>query len=111
MIKQLPAIDERHDEVQFIGSLEREFQWHDERIVDQRKHSPLSKDMCDFTGTGCNVGFSDRFESVYSLCIFFSYLHNLSKTALPDNFEQVERINGQWDISRWLEINLEVERP
>ena len=41
-----------------------------------------------------DVRLANRLESVDSLRIAFSHLHHLAKTPLPDDLEQLERINS-----------------
>lgn len=66
--------------------------------------------MRDFPWSLGNVGFSDGLQSIHSLRVLLSYLHDLSKAALADDFEKVEGIYCQRLISGGPEVNLEVER-
>jgi len=73
--------------------LEREFERDDERVVDQRQHGSLGKDMGDLTRSTGYVSFADRLECIDTLGILLANLHDLSKGTLPDHFEQVERVD------------------
>jgi hypothetical protein len=75
--------------------LEREFEGDDEWVVDQSQNGSLGEDMSDLAGSTCYVGFPDRLESVDTLRVLFANLHDLSKGAFSDHFEQVERVDCQ----------------
>jgi len=109
MIEELSTIYETHDEVQFVGGLEGEFEGDDEWVVHQGENGPLSKDMSNLSGSRGDVGFSDRLESVYPLGVFFPHLHHLSKRALANHFEKIESLDREGHVPGWLEIDLEVE--
>jgi hypothetical protein len=65
----------------------------------------------NFTGTLCDVGFTDCFESVYSLRVLLPDLHDLTKATLSYYFEQVEGFNCQRFVADGFEVNLEMEGP
>lgn len=48
--------------------------------------------------------FSNRFERVDPLGVFFPDLHDFSKTSFPDDFEQFKCFNRQWFI-----LNIDAE--
>lgn len=48
MMEELATIHKCQDEIQFSWRLEREFQWHNERIVNLRKHRSLGEGVRDF---------------------------------------------------------------
>ena len=109
VVEELAAVHETHHEVQFVGSLEGEFEGDDERVVHQSENGPLGKDVSDLSGSRGDVGFSDRLESVYPLSVLLPHLHHLSKRTLADDFEKIESVDREGHVPGWLEIDLEVE--
>lgn len=53
--------------------------------------------------------FPNGLQSVYPLRILFPDLHNLSKAALPNDFQKVESFDRQSLVATGFEVNLEVE--
>ena len=80
-------LTKRHDKVQLIRSLERELEWHNDRVVHQRQHRALRKDVRDFARTGGNVRLADRLESVYAVRVLLPDLHNFAERAFPNDLE------------------------
>lgn len=99
----------RHDQIQFIWCLERKFQRHDERVVYECQYGSFSQDMRDFSRSRSDIGFSNGLESVYTLCILLSNLHNLSETSLSNNFEQIELVNSERLMAGGFKVHFEVE--
>jgi hypothetical protein len=100
---------ERHHEVKFVGVLERKFKGYDEGIVDKGEDSAFSENMCDFSRSLSDMRFPYSFESIDTLCVLFPDLHDLSETALADDLEQIERIDGQRVVATGLEVDFEME--
>jgi len=109
MVEEFSAIDETHDEVQFVGGLEGKFEGDDEWVVDEGENGALGKDVSNLSGSRGDVGFSNGLESVYPLSVFLPDLHHFSKRTLADDFEKIESIDCEGHIPGRLEIDLEVE--
>jgi len=109
MVEQLSAVHKAHHEVQFVRGLEGEFEGDNEWIVHQSENCPLGEDVGNLSGSGGDVGLSDRLEGVYPLSVFFPYLHYLSERTLADHFEEIEGLDRERHFPGWLEIDLEVE--
>jgi len=60
--------------------LEREFEGHDEGIVDLSENGSFGESVSDF-GSRDDVSFSNRLQGVDSSGILLSYLHDLFKSA------------------------------
>lgn len=86
MIEQFPTIHETHYQIKFIGGLEAEFEWDDERIIDEREYGPLCQDMGNLTRSRDDMMFPDRLEGVNPTCIFLLDLHHFSKAPFTDDF-------------------------
>lgn len=99
-----------HDQVKFIRVLERKLQGHNERVINKSQNCAFCKDMRDFSWTLSDMGFTDRFEGVYSLGIFLANLHYFPEATLSNDLEEVKRFYGESFVADGLEVDLKVER-
>jgi hypothetical protein len=76
VVEQLATVDERQDQVQLFGRLERKLEGHDERIVDLGEDGPFGESVGDFR-PGDDVRFPDRLQGVDSQRVSFTNLHDL----------------------------------
>lgn len=130
MVEELPTIDftnnphgvnrinqtpnekqrtERHNQIQLIRILEREFKGDDEWIIDQRQDSPLRKDMRDLPWSARDMGFANCFERIHSLRVFLPDLHHFPKTAFPNHLEEIKRLYRKRLIAKLLEVDFKME--
>ncbi|KAI3482758.1 hypothetical protein L1887_54514 [Cichorium endivia] len=92
MVEELTAVDKRQHEVQLVRTLEREFERHDERIVDLRQHGALGQRVRHL-GARHNVRLADGLERVDARRVALAHLHHLAKAALADHLEQLKRVH------------------
>jgi hypothetical protein len=100
----------RHDEVQLVRILEREFEWYNKRAVYKGKDCALSKDVGDFSRSLCNMRFADGFECVDTLCVLLPNLHHLAEATFANYFKKIKRIDCEALVAGRFEIYFEVER-
>lgn len=86
--------DSRQDQVQLSGALEAKFERNDERVVHLSKNRPFRQRMRNLVSTR-DMRFADCLECVDTRCVALANLHDLSKRPLSDDFQQVERVDGQ----------------
>ena len=66
--------------------------------------------MCDLPRSRSDVGLPDGFQGINSLRVFLLHLHHFTETALPDDLEQIELVDGERFMTGRFEIDFEVER-
>jgi hypothetical protein len=76
MVEQLSPVDERQNQIQLFGRLERKLEGYDERVVDLSEYGAFCQGVGDF-GSSDNVRFSNRLEGVDSESVSFTNLHDL----------------------------------
>ena len=103
-------LTERHPEIKFVRSLEGKLEGHNEWVIDQSENCSFRENMRDLPWALGDVCLPDCLERIYSLCIFLPHLHHFSKTALPNDFEQIEGFDRQRFASDGAEIYFEMER-
>ena len=99
VVKELSAIDEGEDEVEFLGVLERELERDDERVVDLGEDGALGEGVRHL-GPRDNVRLADRLERVDPPRVLLAHLHHLAERALADHLEQVERVDRHRRVLR-----------
>ena len=102
-------LTERHPEIKFVRSLEGKLKGHNKGIIDQSENCSFRENMRDLPWALGDVGLPDSLERIYSLRIFLPHLHHFSKTALPNDFEQIEGFDRQRFASDGAEIYFEME--
>jgi len=65
--------------------------------------------VCDLPWALCDMGFPYCLQRIYSLSVLLPDLHHLSKAALANDLEQVERFDRQGFAADRTEGNLQVE--
>lgn len=108
-MKQLSSVNKCENKIQLLWRLEREFERYNERIVDLRKNRTLGERVRNF-GPINDVGFSNRFQGIYTACITFPEwfnwsdvnsevskdqallhdLHDFAKATFPNNLEKLK---------------------
>lgn len=129
MVKQLPSINKCENEIQLLWRLERELERYNERVVDLRKNRTLGERVRNF-GPINNVGFSNRFQGIYTACITFpvwfngsvveSYvlidearlhdLHDFAKASFPNNLEKLKILKLERSLSVFNKCDTNLDR-
>lgn len=128
-MKQLPSVNKRENEIQLLWRLEREFEGYNERIVDLRKNRTLGERVRNF-GPINNVGFSNRFQGIYTACITFPVwfsgsvvdsqvlidearlhdLHNFAKASFPNNLQKLKILKLERSLSVFDKCDTNLDR-
>jgi len=67
--------------------------------------------VCNFARTLRDVCFADCLQGIYPLGVLLANLHDLTKTTLSNDFEQIEGFNCERLVADGFEVNFEMERP